>query len=90
MDVWDLHAMRCQIGLKHRHDALNRPLSHLLDAAGRLNSVEPVKVFAGVQDAHERPDHCPLRTMGKTCLRTLLWYFRMVFMREWLWGNVNG
>jgi hypothetical protein len=29
MDVWGLHVMRCHIGLKHRHDALNRALSQL-------------------------------------------------------------
>jgi hypothetical protein len=60
MDVWVLHAMRCHIGLKHRHDSLNRALSQLFGAAGRLKSIEPVGVFAGVRDAHERPDHCLL------------------------------
>jgi hypothetical protein len=52
--------MRCNIGLKHRHDALNGALSQMFDAAGRLKSIEPVVVFAGVQDAHGRPDHCLL------------------------------
>jgi hypothetical protein len=65
MDVWGLHAMRCHIGLKHRHDALNRALSQLFGAAGRLKSIEPVGVFAGVQDAHERPDHCLLADDGQ-------------------------
>jgi hypothetical protein len=57
--------MRCHIGLKHRHDALNRALSQLFGAAGRLKSIEPVGVFAGVQDAHERPDHCLLADDGQ-------------------------
>jgi hypothetical protein len=65
MDVWDLHAMRCHIGLKHRHDAMNRALSQLFGAAGRLKSIEPVGVFAGVQDTHERPDHCLLADDGQ-------------------------
>jgi hypothetical protein len=47
MDVWRLHVMRCHIGLKHRHDALNRALSQLFGAAGQLKSIEPVGVFAG-------------------------------------------
>jgi hypothetical protein len=65
MDVWGLHAMRCHIGLKHRHDALNRALSQLFGAAGPLKSIEPVGVFAGVQDAHERPDYCLLADDGQ-------------------------
>jgi hypothetical protein len=65
MDVWGLHAMRCPIGLKHRHDALNRALCKLCGAAGRLKSIEPVGMFAGVQDAHERPDHCQLADEGQ-------------------------
>jgi hypothetical protein len=60
MDVWGLHVMRCHIGFKHRHEALNRALSQLFGAAGRLKSIEPVGMFTGVQDAHERPDHCLL------------------------------
>jgi hypothetical protein len=58
MDVWGLDVMRCHIGLKQRHDALNRALSQLFCAAGRFKSIEPVGVFAGVKNAHERPDHC--------------------------------
>jgi hypothetical protein len=58
MYAWGFHAVRCHIGLKHRHDALNRILSELFDAAGRLKSIEPVGMFAGVKDAYERPDHC--------------------------------
>jgi hypothetical protein len=65
MDVWGLHAMRCHIGLKHRHDALNRALSKLFGTAGRLKFIYPVGVFAGVQDAHERPDHCLLADDGQ-------------------------
>jgi hypothetical protein len=65
MDVWGLHVMRCHMGLKHRHDALNRALSQLFGAAGRLKSIEPVGVFAGVQDAQERPDHFPLADDGQ-------------------------
>jgi hypothetical protein len=57
--------MRCHIGMKHRHDALNRALSQLFGAAGRLKSIEPVGVFAGVRDAHERPDHCLLADNGQ-------------------------
>jgi hypothetical protein len=60
-----LHVMRCHIGLKHRHDALNRALSQLFGAAGRLKSIEPVGVFASVQGAHERPDHCLLADDGQ-------------------------
>jgi hypothetical protein len=41
MDVWDLQAMRRQVSLKHRHDALNRALSQLFGASGRLKSIEP-------------------------------------------------
>jgi hypothetical protein len=41
MDIWGMHAKRCHIGLKHRHDSLNRALNHLFGAAGRLNSIEP-------------------------------------------------
>jgi hypothetical protein len=48
MDVWGLQAMRCHIGLKHRHDALNRALCQLSGAAGRSKSIDPVGVFAGV------------------------------------------
>jgi hypothetical protein len=44
---------------------LNLALSQLLGAAGRLKSIEPVGVFAGVQDAHERPDHCLLADDGQ-------------------------
>jgi hypothetical protein len=65
MDVWGLHVLRCHFGLKHRHDALNRALSQLFDAAGRLKSIEPVGVFAGAQDAHERPHHCLLADDGQ-------------------------
>jgi hypothetical protein len=65
MDAWGLHVMRCHIGLKHRHDALNRALSQLFGAAGRLKSIEPVGVFAGVQDAHGRPDHRLLSDDGQ-------------------------
>jgi hypothetical protein len=65
MDVWGLHAMRCHFGLKHMHDALNRALSQLFGAAGRLKSIEPVGVFPGVHDAHERPDHCLLADDGQ-------------------------
>jgi hypothetical protein len=65
MDVWGLHVMRCHIGLKHRQDALNRALSQLFGAAGQLKSIEPVGVFAGVQDAHERSDHCLLADDGQ-------------------------
>jgi hypothetical protein len=36
---------------------LNRALSQHLGAAGRLKPIEPVGVFAGVQDAHEHPYH---------------------------------
>jgi hypothetical protein len=57
--------VRCHIGLKHRHDALNRALSQLFGAAGRLDSIEPVGMFAGVQDEHERPDHCLLADDGQ-------------------------
>jgi hypothetical protein len=64
MDVWGLHVMRCHIVLKLRHDALNRALSQLYGVAGRLKSIEPVGVFAVVQDAHERPDHCLLADDG--------------------------
>jgi hypothetical protein len=64
MDLWGLHAMQCHIGLKHRHDALNRALSQLFGAAGRLKSIEPVGVFTGMQD-HERPDHCLLADDGQ-------------------------
>jgi hypothetical protein len=65
MDVWGLHALRCHIGLKHGHDALNRALSQLFGAAGRLKSIETVGVFAGVQDAYGRPDHCLLAGDGQ-------------------------
>jgi hypothetical protein len=57
IDTWGLRAMRCHIGLKHRHDALNRALSQLFGVAGRLKSIEPIGVFTEVKDAHERPDH---------------------------------
>jgi hypothetical protein len=65
MDVWGFHVMRCHIGLKQRQFALHRALSQLFGAAGRLKSIEPVGVFAGVQDAHERPDHCLLADDGQ-------------------------
>jgi hypothetical protein len=65
MDVWGLHVMRYHIGLKHRHDTLNRALSQLFGAARRLKSIEPVGMFAGVQDAHERPDPCLLADDGQ-------------------------
>jgi hypothetical protein len=65
VDVWGLHAMICHAGLKHRHDALNCALSQLFGAADRLKSIEPVRVFAGVQDAHEHPDHCLLADDGQ-------------------------
>jgi hypothetical protein len=61
--------MRCHIGLKHRHDALNRALSQLFGAADRLKSIEPLGVFVGVQDAHERPDHCLLADDGQDLFR---------------------
>jgi hypothetical protein len=44
---------------------LNCALSQLFGAAGRLKSIEAVGVFAGVQDAHERPDHCLLADDGQ-------------------------
>jgi hypothetical protein len=65
MDVWGLHAMRCHFGLNHRLDVLNRALSQLFGAAGRLKSIAPVGVFAEVQDADERPDHCLLADDGQ-------------------------
>jgi hypothetical protein len=65
MDVWGSHAMRCHIGLKHRHDALICARSRLFGAAGRLKSIEPVAVFAGVQDEHERADHYILADNGQ-------------------------
>jgi hypothetical protein len=34
MDLWGSHVMRCRIGLKHRHDALNRALGQLFGVAG--------------------------------------------------------
>jgi hypothetical protein len=37
----------------------------MFGAAGRLKSIEPVGVFPGVQDAHERPDHCLLADDGQ-------------------------
>jgi hypothetical protein len=64
MDVWSLHGMRCHIGLKHMHDALNGALSQLFGAAGRLKAIESAGMCAGVQDAHERPDHCLLADDG--------------------------
>jgi hypothetical protein len=69
IDVCGLHALRCHIGLKVRHDALNRALSQLFSAAGRLKAIEPVGEFAGVQDAHERPDHCLLADDGQDLFR---------------------
>jgi hypothetical protein len=57
--------MRCHMGLSHRRDALNRALSQLFGAAGRLKSIEPVGVFAGEHDAHERPDDCLLADDGQ-------------------------
>jgi hypothetical protein len=60
-----VHAVRCHIGLKHRHDSLNRTLSQLFGAASRLKFIEPVGAFAGVQDAHERADHCLLGDDGQ-------------------------
>jgi hypothetical protein len=65
VNVRALLAIRCHISLKHRHDALNRSLRQVFGAAGRLKSIEPVGVFAGVQDAHERPDHCLLAEDGQ-------------------------
>jgi hypothetical protein len=79
MDVRGLHAMRCHIGLKHRHDALNRALSQLFGAAGRLKSIEPVRVFAGVQDANERPDDCLLADDGQDLFPDT----SMVFANDW-------
>jgi hypothetical protein len=57
--------MRCHIDFKHRHEAMNRALNQMFRAAGRLKSIEPVGVFARVQDAHERPDHCLLADDGQ-------------------------
>jgi hypothetical protein len=68
MYIWGVHVMQCHIGLKNRHDALNRALSQLFGTAGRLKSIEPVEVFAGVQDAHERSDHCLLADDGQDLL----------------------
>jgi hypothetical protein len=65
MDVWGLHVMRCHIGLMHRHGALNRALSRQFGAADQLKSIEPVGVFAGVQDLHLCPDHCLLEDNGQ-------------------------
>jgi hypothetical protein len=50
---------------EQRQFALHRAFSQLFGAAGRLKSIEPVGVFAGVQDAHERPDHGLLADDGQ-------------------------
>jgi hypothetical protein len=47
MDVWGLHAMRCHIGLKYIHDALNRALSQLFGGAYRLKSIELLGCLPG-------------------------------------------
>jgi hypothetical protein len=44
---------------------MNRALNQMFGAAGRLKSIEPVGVFAGVQDAYECPDHCLLSDDGQ-------------------------
>jgi hypothetical protein len=97
MDVCGLHAMRCHIGLKHRNDALNRALSQLFGAAGRLKSIEPVGAFAGVQDAHERPDHCLLADDGQDLFTDISMVFAndrhvrvVVGEREWVKVNKHG
>jgi hypothetical protein len=65
MDALGLHAMHCHVGLKHRHDALKRALGQLFGAASWLKSIEPVGVFAGKEEAHERPDHRMLAEDGQ-------------------------
>jgi hypothetical protein len=35
-------------------------------------------MFVGVQEAHERADHCQLVDEGKTCLRTRPWFLRKI------------
>jgi hypothetical protein len=89
-DVWGLHVMRCHIGLKHRHDALNRALSQLFGPAGLLKSIEPVGVFAGVQDAHERPDHCLLADDGQDLFTDTSMVFANDRHVRVVVGNVNG
>jgi hypothetical protein len=44
---------------------LHFALSQLFGMSGRLKSIEPVGVFAGVHDAHESPDLCPLADDGQ-------------------------
>jgi hypothetical protein len=78
LDTWGLRAVRCHIGLKRRHDALNYVLSQLFGAGGRLKFIEPAGIYAGVQDAHDRPDHCLLADDGKTRLTDT----SMVFANE--------
>jgi hypothetical protein len=70
-----LHSMRCHIGSRHRHDALNSALRQVFGAAGLFKSIEPVGVFAGVQDAHERPDHCLLADDGQDLFTDLSMVF---------------
>jgi hypothetical protein len=97
MNVWGLDAVRCHSGLKHRHDALNRALSQLFGAAGRLKSIEPFGVYAGVQDAQERPDDCLLADDGQDLLTDTSMVFAndrhvrvVVGEREWVKANKYG
>jgi hypothetical protein len=90
MDVWGFHVMRCHIGLKQRQFALHRALSQLFGAAGRLKSIEPVGVFAGVQDAHERPDHCLLADDGQDLFTDTSMVFSNDQYVRVVVGNVNG
>jgi hypothetical protein len=65
-------------GLKYRRDALNHACSQLFGSAGRLRSVGPVGMFAGVQAAHARPDYWLLANDGRDLLRTRLRHMRMI------------
>jgi hypothetical protein len=76
--------MRCRIGLKHRQYALNCALSQLFGVSGRLKSIEPVGVLAGVHDAYESPDHSPLTDDEQDLFTDT----SMVFANDRLWVRV--
>jgi hypothetical protein len=65
MDSWRSNAMCCPTSLKDRHDALKRSLSQLFGTTRGWKSIEPVGVFAGVQEVREHQGHCLLADDGQ-------------------------
>jgi hypothetical protein len=59
-------------------------------AAGRLESIEPVGVFGGVLDAHERPDHCLQADAGQDLFTGTSMVFANDRHVRVAMGNVNG